>query len=122
MILKGTTIFLPVGCSSGLLPYYYSLKTDQLSYDGVSVVAINFGIKSALFDHYLLRDTWLLSLGALFVLVCMWLYTGSFFLTIMTIKAVVLSLGVAYFMYALVFRLEFFPFMNLMTAIVVMGK
>jgi hypothetical protein len=60
--------------------------------------------------------------GGIFVLVCMWMYTGSLFVTIMTVFAITFSLGISYFMYTLVFELRFFPFMNLLASIVAVGK
>lgn len=60
--------------------------------------------------------------GGTFVLVCMWLYTGSLFVTIMTVIAVAFSLGMSYFMYSVIFELHFFPFMNLLATIVAVGK
>lgn len=60
--------------------------------------------------------------GGIFVLLCMWAYTGSFFITVMTLIAIVFSLGISYFMYSLVFELNFFPFMNLLASIVVVGE
>lgn len=80
------------------------------------------GLKNALFDECLLLDGWLVALGGLFVLVCMWMYTMSFFVTFMTVIAIIFSLGIAYFIYTFVFKLEFFPFMNLLTVIVVVGE
>lgn len=121
MILTETIIFIPLACSTAILPYYHELEKYTLDYGGISVVAMEFGIKSALFDEYLIRDTWLISFGGLFVLLCMWLYTGSLFLTVMTIIAIVFSLGISYFMYTLVFELHFFPFMNLLTTVVAVG-
>lgn len=122
MILTETIIFIPLACSTAILPYYHELEKYTLDYGGISVVAMELGIKSALFDEYLIRDTWLMSFGGLFVLLCMWLYTGSLFLTIMTIIAIVFSLGISYFMYTLVFELHFFPFMNLLTTVVAIGE
>ncbi|KRT82474.1 Hedgehog receptor [Oryctes borbonicus] len=116
-----TIIFIPLACSTAILPYYHELEKYNLDYGGISVVAMEFGIKSALFDEYLIRDTWLMSFGGLFVLLCMWLYTGSLFLTVMTIIAIVFSLGISYFTYTLVFELHFFPFMNLLTTVVAVG-
>lgn len=80
------------------------------------------GLKNALFDEYLVRDTWLIGSGGLCVLFCMWIYTESVFLTIMTITAIVFSLAISYFMYTLVFELQFFPFMNLLATVVAVGK
>lgn len=80
------------------------------------------GLKDALFDELLFHDTWLIGMGALFVLCCMWIYTGSLFITLMTIIAIGFSLGIAYFIYTLVFEMHFFPFMNLLASIVAVGK
>lgn len=80
------------------------------------------GLKNALFDESLVQDTWLIAMGALFVLCCMWIYTGSLFITLMTIVAIGFSLGIAYFIYTLVFEMHFFPFMNLLASIVAVGK
>lgn len=115
-------MFLPLACSTAMLPYYHEIENIDLEYEGVSVVAMEFGIKSALFDECLLRDAWLMTSGGLFVVFCMWIYTGSVFLTIMTIIAIVFSLGISYFMYVLVFELRFFPFMNLLATVVAVGK
>ncbi|GJQ67819.1 putative hedgehog receptor [Trypoxylus dichotomus] len=121
VILKETIIFIPLACSTAILPFYHELEKYNLDYGGISVVAMELGVKSALFDEYLIRDTWLMSFGGIFVLVCMWLYTGSLFLTVMTIIAIVFSLGISYFMYTLVLELHFFPFMNLLTTVVAVG-
>ena len=51
----------------------------------------------------------------------MWWYTASIFLTLMAIVSVVFSLAVAYFVYTFVFELDFFPFMNLLAAVIVVG-
>lgn len=121
-MLEESIIFLPLACSVATLPYYHNLENVQLDYDGISIVAMDFGIKNTLFDECLLRDTWLMGAGSLFVLLCMWLYTKSLFLTIMTIIASVFSLGISYFMYTLIFELKFFPFMNLLATIVAIGE
>jgi hypothetical protein len=82
---------------------------------------MDMGLKNALFDECLLMDGWLVALGGLFVLACMWMYTMSFFVTFMTVMAIIFSLGIAYFIYSFIFNLTFFPFMNLLTVIVVVG-
>lgn len=99
----------------------FLLFCSNLANDLVSVVAMDMGLKNALFDECLLRDGWLLGLGGIFVVLCMWLYTGSLFVTLMTVTAVAFSLGIAYFIYSFIFELTFFPFMNLLAVIVVVG-
>lgn len=83
---------------------------------------MDMGIKNALFDDCLIGDGWLIGLGGIFILMCMWLYTNSFFITIMTVVANIFSLGIAYFVYTFLFELTFFPFMNLLAIIVLIGK
>jgi protein dispatched 1 len=88
----------------------------------VAIAAMDMGLKNALFDEYLLLDGWLVGLGGIFITLCMWMYTTSLFVTIMSIVAVLFSLGVTYFIYTIVFGFSFFPFMNLLAIIVVVGK
>lgn len=114
-------LFLPVARSKDALPFYHNLMKKNLQTDLVGVAAMDMGIKNALFDECLLSDAWLLGLGGCFVLICMWLYTSSFFVTINTVIAIVLSLGMSYFIYAMIFKLKFFPFMNLLVLIVIVG-
>ncbi|CAH0562519.1 unnamed protein product [Brassicogethes aeneus] len=119
--LYETMIFLPMACSTAALPFYHQLTKDNLEYDNLRVVAMNFGIKNALFDEYLVRDARLMISGAVFVFLCMWIYTQSLFLTCMTIIAIFFSMAISYFMYVLVFKIKFFPFMNLLATIVAIG-
>lgn len=83
---------------------------------------MDLGLKNALFDECLISDGWLVVLSGLFVVLCMCLYTSSIFITLMTVTAIVFSLGVSYFIYMFVFRLTFFPFMNILAVIVVVGE
>jgi len=61
-------------------------------------------------------------MGAVAIVICMWMYIGSFFITAMTMVAVAFSLCVAYFLYTVVFNLRFFPFMNVLACVVATGK
>lgn len=119
--LSAVMLFLPVARSTAALPFYHNLMAKRLQNDLVRVVAMDMGLKNALFDECLISDSWLVGLGGLFVLLSMWLYTSSFFVTINTVIAIVFSLGISYFIYAMVFKLKFFPFMNLLVLIVIVG-
>lgn len=83
---------------------------------------MDLGIKNALFDDCLIYDGYLVGLAGLFILLCMWKYTNSLFITVMTLIANVFSLGISYFLYTIVLELPFFPFMNLLAVIVLIGK
>lgn len=83
---------------------------------------MDLGLKNALFDECLISDGWLVLLSGLFVVVCMIFYTSSVFITAMTLVAIVFSLGVSYFIYKFIFKLTFFPFMNILAVIVIIGE
>lgn len=114
--------FLPMACSSAALPYFEGLHRGDFS-DGVTqVVAMELGLKNVLFDQYLVNDTVFVGLAAGVILIFMWMYTSSFFITVMTLVAIAFSLGIAYFLYTLIFKIKFFPFMNLLTSVIIVGE
>lgn len=120
--LRYSAIFLPAARSTALLPYYQWLDERWPMADNYTVsIAMDLGLKEALFNEYMVRDVLFLSVGAFLVCTLMWWYTASIFLTLMAIVSVVLSLAVAYFVYTFVFELDFFPFMNLLAAVIVVG-
>lgn len=98
-----------------------TIFSRNLQNELVGVASMDMGLKNALFDECLLSDGWLVGLGGIFVLLSMWFYTSSLFVTLMTVVAIVFSLGISYFIYTTVYELKFFPFMNLLTVIVVVG-
>lgn len=120
--LRHAAVFLPAARSTALLPYFHWLHHLWPVRDNwTETVALDFGLKEALFNEYMVHDVLLLSFGAAVVCTFMWWYTASIFLTLMAIISVVLSLAVAYFVYTFVFELDFFPFMNLLAAVIVVG-
>ncbi|XP_049846062.1 protein dispatched [Schistocerca gregaria] len=119
--LDNAMLILPFGRSSDTLDYYRKIDSASLQYQDIKVTAMELGLKNTLFDMYLVQDTYLVGAGALFVLLCMWAYTHSLFVTFMTVVAILFSLGISYFVYTLVFELEFFPFMNILASVVAVG-
>ncbi|CAL4119913.1 unnamed protein product, partial [Meganyctiphanes norvegica] len=119
--LTVATIFLPVPRSTAILAYYEQLAKVPLVYDNVTVVAMDLGLKHALFDKLLLADSWLVGVGAGVVLLLMWAYTGSLFITVVTNTTVACALIIAYFMYIFIYEITFFPYMNVLTAIIAIG-
>jgi protein dispatched 1 len=123
--LRYAALFLPLARSTALLPFFHSLplgsSSAALTDNHTQVVAVEFGLKEALFNELMLRDVLYLAVGAAAVCLMMWWYTSSMFLTLMSLVAVVLSLGIAYFTYTIVFELDFFPFMNMLAAVIVVG-
>ncbi|XP_022109848.1 protein dispatched homolog 1-like isoform X3 [Acanthaster planci] len=83
--LSSTILFVPyIGYTRDI--YESALQGKHIS-DGITVVvALGFGsLKYALFRDFLLSDTLYMGLGAGFVFVIIWIYTGSLIITIMTI-------------------------------------
>lgn len=119
--VKNTMLFLPLPRSDTVLPYYKKLENSNMSYDNLVIPAIDFGLKNALFDIWIIEDTWLIALGGIFVFACVWIYTRSLILTLFLFAAITFSLGIAYFFYVYVFNLHFFPFMNLLVIVIVLG-
>lgn len=115
-------LFLPMAKSTKILPYYYDTISEIRHNEIVSVVAIDMGLKNALFDDLLFYDSWLIGLGAMCILYCILIYTNSILITISTVIANILSVGVAFFVYQVVLQLPYFPFMNLLAIIIIVGK
>lgn len=91
-------------------------------FEGLSIIAMDFGIKTLIFDEMLLRDTRLMILGTVFVFICVWIYTTSIFLTAMTIISILFVVILTYFLYEVVYGIAFFPFMNILTVVICIGK
>nr|XP_037290298.1 protein dispatched homolog 1-like [Rhipicephalus microplus] len=120
--LSYTSVFLPLGQSTMAMAYFKDLEEyGHLEDDVTQVVGMELGLKHALFDEYLLHDTVYVALAGVTVLAAMWAYTQSFLVTAVTCMAVVFSLGTAYFLYTTVFRISFFPFMNVLTLTIAIG-
>ncbi|XP_033310868.1 protein dispatched [Bombus bifarius] len=119
--LKYAMLFLPIATSSATLDFYKGLGDNDLSYGKFCVKGMQLGLKSTLFNQLLVSDSILLLVGFAFVTVCIWAYTGSFLLTVTTIIAVIFSLGISYAFYTLILHIKFFPFMNLLAIVVVVG-
>lgn len=115
-------LFLPIATSSATLDFYKGLGDNDLSYGKFCVKGMQLGLKSTLFNELLVSDSILLLVGFAFVTVCIWAYTGSFLLTVTTIIAVIFSLGISYAFYTLILHIKFFPFMNLLAIVVVVGE
>lgn len=120
-ILEETTIFLPIAASIASVPLYHELEKMNKEFENLTIVAMDMGIKSIIFDEYLLRDVWFMGIGAFFIFLCVWIYTASVFLTVMTIIAIVFAMAITYFLYTVVYEISFFPFMNLLTLVICIG-
>ncbi|XP_030376547.1 protein dispatched [Scaptodrosophila lebanonensis] len=119
--LNYAMIFVPVVKSNHMLKLFHEWEKVALRNELVEVVAMDLGLENELFNELLVTDVWLVALGGIFVMTCVWLYTSSLFITVMSCLAIFFSLGLAYFLYTLVLDLSFFPYMNLLAVVVIIG-
>ncbi len=120
--LTSAVSFLPVARSSATLDLFLTVTADGPIRDGrTEVVAMDLGVKDALFDLYLLSDARLLVVALGLIVLCVLAFTQSFFLTLLTGLTVVFSLGSAAFLYHFVLRVDFFPFMNVLAVVIAVG-
>ncbi|XP_017781018.1 PREDICTED: protein dispatched homolog 1-like isoform X1 [Nicrophorus vespilloides] len=118
MKVSETIMILPMPAGEFLMPFYKRLTENLLHMDGISVVAMNLGLKHALFRESLPSDVTYILFGAMALTLCMCIYTRSAFLTTMAISALFASISLGYFLYFYIFRFTSFPFMNTLAIIV----
>ena len=119
--LSSTILFLPNRWIDQR--FYEAVFQNKHMSDGeTTVVALGFGsLKFSLFSDFLLSDTLYIGLGAGLVVVIIWVYTGSLFITLMTVISMLMSLVIAYFAFVVMFNLPFFPFVNVASAVLIIG-
>lgn len=121
--LKYSVLFLPMTKGNALMEIYLKhLEGHELTYNNTTITGMDLGIKQKLFKYYLSRDSVYPILTVLALLLTMALYLRSFFLSAMSLVGVTLSLLTAYFFYKVVFGLLFFPLINLMAVLVLLGS
>lgn len=113
--------FLPVAASEKNLALYEHVESQPRVVEGVEVAAAHFAVKYALFEKQLVADSVWLGLGAALIFLAMWAYTTSIFVTVMTFLSIFWALVTAYFLYTFVFEIDFFPYMNMVTVVMMIG-
>lgn len=84
-------------------------------------VGHSFEIKFEYFSRAFLTDSVDVLIGLALVSLTIWIFTGSLFYTISVLLTLAYSAGLAYFVYRLVFRINFFPFINLLVIVLLVG-
>ena len=123
--LRYVMSFLPVARSSATLDYFYALQSEGselIGDDRTEIVAMDLGLKETLFHEYLVEDAVYLAVALGFISVAILCYTQSVFITVATLLAITYALSLAYFIYTFVCGIKFFPFMNVLAAVIAIGK
>ena len=85
------------------------------------ISAVGGSFKLDLLSWFLLSDMKFVGVGVGMIILIIWLYTGSLFVTLMTMMNMVMSLVWSYFLYRVVIKISFFPFINILTVILLLG-
>jgi len=80
------------------------------------------GGKNALFESYLVSDLQYVGLASVIIFFTVLTFTKSFFVTVISFGILLLSLGTSYYFYKTLFSIEYFPFMNMLVTIILLGK
>ncbi|KAH9509161.1 Protein dispatched 1 [Bulinus truncatus] len=120
--LKFSALFLPVYSGSDpAVDIFQHLDSKPRDFKSLKIVGADFGVKFKLFEKYLISDSVWLGVACGTILIAMWLYTTSIFITAMALLSLFWAVDIAYVLYTYVFRITFFPYMNLVTLIVMIG-
>ncbi|GAB1609614.1 protein dispatched homolog 1-like [Argonauta hians] len=119
--LKYAVSFLPIIRNPAADVIFEHIESQHLIEDDVKLVGANFGIKESLFRKYLWSDSIWLIITTVTIFLSIWFYSSSLFITFMTFLAIFWSLVFAYFIYIFVLRIKFFPYMNMVTIMIMVG-
>jgi len=88
------------------------------------IIRVNcvLGDKDWTFKKYLVSDLQYVLMGSIVIFTINWAYTKSLCVTFISFTVLIMSLGISYFLYCAVFQIPFFPFMNMLVTIIVMGE
>ena len=102
--------------------YKSRLKSGDLSDGDVELSAYEFSkLKFEIFNERMLADLYLVAIAMFLIIIILWLYTRSFLITVLVGLIVVSSLVIAYFIYTIVLGMKFFPFLNILTSVFLVG-
>ena len=102
--------------------YEKYIKKGKISDGNVKLMGIEFYfLKFDIFNKSLMEDIIYPSIAMMIILLIMWFYTESVLLTFLLLLSVVSAMVIAYFLYMIVFGIEFFPFLNITTLIFLVG-
>lgn len=120
-VLKYSTIFLPVAAGAQTVNLFKHLDSMPRTIESITIVGAHFGAKYSLFEQYLVADTVWIGLACAVIFFSMWIYTSSLFVTVAAFIAMFWAVEVAYFLYTFVFKIKFFPYMNMVTLVVMVA-
>ena len=122
MFLKYATSFPQASGYDLYDELYLELKDGVPERDGVKLASFWFrNYKFDLFQSKLLTEVIFPALAMIIVFLIMWFFLGSFILTFTGLFCIIYAIGLSYFLYTMVFKIDFFPFLNVTTLVFLVG-
>ena len=122
MFLKYTTSFPALYSYDYDSLYKEHLKDGIPEKEGVKLASFKFSsYKLDQFSEKLLAEVIFPALAMIFVFLIMWVFLGSFILTFTGLFCIIYAIGLSYFLYTMVFKIDFFPFLNVTTLVFLVG-
>ena len=88
----------------------------------VQVVAFSlWNLKFYLFQTEIIIQSLFIIAAIIIVILFIWFFSGSLFIGLMTLACIIIALGISYFVYGRVFDMNFFPFLNMVTLVFIVG-
>ena len=122
--LKSTIVLSPRHYDTDFARDIYErhLSDGNPEQNGVKLVAFKFDdFKYDEFNRKLLVDAIFPAIGLVMVAIILLVYTHSLVVMALTLFSIITSIIIAYFIYHQIFRLTFFPFLNILTFIFLVG-
>ena len=118
-----TNTYIHMAHGESVYPLYLDIHNviSNARHQTVKPVALDFGLKEYVFEKSLLADSFWIFLALFIVIVILWLYTESIFITCMVFSSMLFTIILSFTLYQFVFRINYFPFLNLLAAVVVVG-
>lgn len=107
--------------ATNFTPIYKDIMALKDNVKHTHIVGLNLGMKMEAFGEAMLWDSIYVLLAAVVAALICLSYSGSFFYALTIALSLVFSVGVSYFTYCIVFRIDFFPFINLLVVVLLVG-
>ena len=113
---------VPLEVTSFYEEMYNDLKDSNHVKKGVELVTFRFyRYKYYKFSKEMFVEIIFPALALVVVFSVMWYFLGSFILTFCGLFCVIYATGLSYFLYNIVFGMDFFPFLNVLTLVFLVG-
>ena len=90
--------------------------------NGVQIVAYDLvNLKFELFQKEIILQSLLIITAIVLVVVFIWIYSSSLFVGLMTLLCIIFALIISMFVYGRIFNMDFFPFLNMVALIFIVG-